>query len=348
MNPKALLILGLAVVLGIGAMMMSMKLLSRPAPVVEETQEVLVAARDFREEEIIKADMVATIRKSKKDIPAGAFSAFKDIEDRWVKTAMIEGDPIVDKKLGPKGSSPGLVANIPKGMRAFALEVNEQSGVSGFILPGHHVDVIRVDSSENGRVQRGETILQDVLVLAAGQVFTRPEEKALQSRTVTLAVTPEQVDVMVAARGKGALSLSLRGVNDHEVVSRPGPVQEEAGEDEKEQRLKLERELAEVKDLLAKKMAESPPAPPPLPPPPPDEPKTRWVYVYRPLADKKNRDYPERVAINAKARTEMVQEKAEEEEEEENAEASRQGFGFGGGSLARQLAEVPSLDDEEP
>ena len=61
---------------------------------------------------------------------------------------MLEGEPIIEQKLGLKGSPPGLVSNIPKGMRAYAIEVNEQSGVSGFILPGHHVDVVRYESND--------------------------------------------------------------------------------------------------------------------------------------------------------------------------------------------------------
>src|SRR5262249_46783388 len=107
----------------------------------------------------------------------------------------------------------------------------------------------------------GETILQNILVLAAGQLFTRPDEKSVQSRTVTLAVTPEQVDVLVAAKAKGPLSLSLRGVNDHDIVERPKPkpVEDEAEkarraklekerEEEKNQRVKLEKELNELKE----------------------------------------------------------------------------------------------------
>ena len=33
----------------------------------------------------------------------------------------------------------------PQGMRAFAIEVNEQTGVSGFVLPDHRVDVVQVE-----------------------------------------------------------------------------------------------------------------------------------------------------------------------------------------------------------
>ena len=261
MNGRSLTVLVLAVVLGLGAMLVTRRLMSKPAAAEEESQEILVAARDFKEEEILKPDMVKTVRMSKSAVPVGAFSSFKDVEERWVKTTMLEGDPIVDKKLGPKGSPPGLVANIPKGMRAFAVDVTEQSGVSGFILPGHRVDVVRYEANEKSQLQRGETILQDILVLAAGQVFTRPEEKSLQNRTVTLAVFPEQVHILVAARAKGPLSLSLRGVNDHDIVDRPKPKPEES-EEQKARRTKMEKELEELKLALAKKLAEPPPASP--------------------------------------------------------------------------------------
>src|SRR5271157_6057450 len=288
MNGRSLTMLVLAVFLGLGAMLVTRHLMSKPAA-EEESQEMLVAARDFKEEEVLKPDMIKTVRTSKSAVPVGAFSSFKDVEERWVKTTMLEGDPIVDKRLGPKGSPPGLVANIPKGMRAYAVEVNEQSGVSGFILPGHRVDVVRYEAGEKSQFKQGETILQDVKVLAAGQVFTRPEEKSLLNRTVTLAVFPEQVDILVAARAKGPLSLSLRGINDHDIVNRPKP-KPEVSEEDKARRAKLEKELEELKLALAKKMAEPPPATPPPPAPKPPEPKPpqrRSVYIYRPLQDKK-------------------------------------------------------------
>src|SRR5271157_1139047 len=320
MNGRSLMVLVLAVFLGLGAMLVTLRLMSKPAAAVEESQEILVAARDFKEEEILKADMVKTTRTSKSAVPVGAFSSLKDVEERWVKTTMLEGDPIVDKKLGAKGSLPGLVANIPKGMRAYAVEVNEQSGVSGFILPGHRVDVVRYEPNEKSQLQRGETILQNVLVLAAGQVFTRPEEKSLLNRTVTLAVFPEQVDVLVAARAKGPLSLSLRGVNDHAIVDRPKP-KPEVSEEEKARRAKLEKELEELKLALAKKMAEPPPAPPPPAPKPPEPkpPQKRKVYIYRPLQDKE----PQVVYLDEAARKIAQQEKQNLDDDEPSS------FGFG-------------------
>jgi pilus assembly protein CpaB len=280
-NGKSLIMLGLAIVFGLGAMTLTRQMLSKDSgKPAEDTQEVLVAVRDIKEEESLKPDMVTVSRMAKSAVPPGAFSSPKDVEERWVRTALLEGDLLVEKKLGPKGTPPGLVANIPKGMRAFALDVTEQSGVSGFILPGHRVDVVRYDSDQ--AVQRGETILQNILVLAAGQVFTRAEEKSLTTRTVTVAVTPDQVDTLVAARAKGSLSLSLRGLNDQAVVSRPKPItpaedpMEKRWKLEEERRKALERQLEELKTALAKKAAEPPPTPPAA-----QRPTSRFMTVYR-------------------------------------------------------------------
>jgi len=257
MQGKPLIMLALAGMLGLGAMLMTRSMLSGHKAPEEPMSDVVVAVRDFKEEEILKPDMLKLVKMPQSTVPVGAYNAVKDVTDRWVKTAILEGEPVVERKLGPKGSPPGLVANIPKGKRAFAVEVNEQSGVSGFILPGHRVDVIKFENGEN-TVKRGRTILQDIQVLASGQVFVKSEEKALQSRTVTLAVDPDEVDLLVAAKSKGTLSLALRGVNDHDVVERPQePAATDDGE-EKQKRLELEKSVADLKKQLQEKSKPSP------------------------------------------------------------------------------------------
>ena len=72
-------------------------------------------------------------------------------------------------------------------MRALAIEVKEQTGVSGFVLPENRVDVIQLRDGKSGGA---EAVLQDVLVLSAGQTFTKADNPSIQTRTVTLAVTP--------------------------------------------------------------------------------------------------------------------------------------------------------------
>lgn len=268
-----------AVLCGLGAMYGTSKLISRDKgqPVVE-MQDVLVAARDLKLEEVIRPDMVKVVQMAKAAVPAGAFSSIKDVEERWVQHALLENEPVVDRKLAPRGSPPGLIARIPKGMRAFAIEVNEQTGVSGFVLPDHRVDVVQTENGPNGQSE-AESVLQDVLVLASGQTFTRPDDRSIQSRTVTLAVTPEQVDILVAAKSRGPLTLALRGLNDHTQAPSKKKEREKAKEKEKE-----EKAAASKEELAVVKAPEPPPPPPPpaAPPTPPPSP-ARFVAIYRGL-----------------------------------------------------------------
>ena len=268
MNGKPLAMLALAVLCGLGAMYGTTRLLSknRGQPVAE-MQDVLVAAQDLKEEQMLnKPDLMKVVRMEKSSVPAGSFSQAKDIEDRWVQTKILEGEPIVDRKLAVRGTPAGIVSRIPKGMRAFAIEVNEQTGVSGFVLPDHRVDVIQVELNTGGH-HEAETVLQDVLVLAAGQTFSRAEssDRTVIARTVTLAVTEEQAEVLVAAKARGTLSLSLRPLNDHEQLVH------------KKKEPPPQPKPAEVVVKAPEPPRPSPPPvqlPPPLPPP-------RYVWIYR-------------------------------------------------------------------
>src|SRR5208283_4898837 len=132
---------------------------------------------------------------------------------------------------------------------------------------------------------------------------------------------------------KGPLSLSLRGVNDHAIVPQP-KAKPELSDEERQQTEKVqkeldelrlalakngqdrqqrEKELAEIKEALAKKLAEQPPPPPPARVPEPKQPETRYVYIYRPLLDQ--RPPREEVPANAVARTLAQKKKAEDDGE---------------------------------
>ena len=58
MNGRSMVMLMLAILLGLGAMLLTRRMMSKPAAKEDETQDIIVAARDFKEEEILKADMV--------------------------------------------------------------------------------------------------------------------------------------------------------------------------------------------------------------------------------------------------------------------------------------------------
>jgi hypothetical protein len=96
---------------------------------------------------------------------------------------------------------------------------------------------------------------------------------------VTLALSPGNVHILVAARAKGALSLSLRGVNDHATVEMPKAEPKVDPEAEKrlklaeDARLKAESDLRILKEELARKPAEPKAARP--------RPAPRLATIYR-------------------------------------------------------------------
>ena len=152
MNGKSMAMLGLAALSGLGAMYGTSRMLAKNQnQVVNETQDVLVAVHDLKVEEVLKPEFVKVVSMPKASVPAGTFTTYKDVQDRWVLIKTLEGEPILDRKLAPKGSPAGLVSRIHPGMRAFTLEVNEHTGVSGFILPDHRVDVVLSLPSRNGQ-----------------------------------------------------------------------------------------------------------------------------------------------------------------------------------------------------
>lgn len=270
----------MAGIMGLGAMYGTSKLLSKDkgtAPV--EMQDVVVAIRNLKIEEVLKPELLKVEQKPKTVIQAGAFSSVKDVEGRWVQIGMLENEQIVEGKLAAKGSPPGLIARIPVGSRAYTIDVTEQTGVSGFVLPDHRVDVVQTLPGTGVNAQpEADTVLQDVLVLAAGQTFTRPDDRSIQARTVTLAPKPEQVDTLVAARQRGTLSLSLRGLNDHERIASSRKV----------------KEPEKPPVVVAVKPAPEPPPPPPAPvatpaPEPPPVKPARFVIIYRGSSDKVER-----------------------------------------------------------
>ena len=85
----------------------------------------------------------------------GGFEKIEDAVGRGVTSQLVENEPVTESKLAPKDSGGGLPPNIPAGMRAMALRVNDVIGVAGFVLQGTHVDVIvTVRANNNDNVAR--------------------------------------------------------------------------------------------------------------------------------------------------------------------------------------------------
>jgi pilus assembly protein CpaB len=124
-----------------------------------------------------------------------------------------------------KGGGEGLTALIEPGTRAISVQVNEFSGVSGFIQPGTRVDVLFTRVFSNGDAAT-TTILQNVKVIAYGKQLGPPARVDTSKPTVaTLLVTQEEAEKLVLAMQRGRIQLVLRNALDEEVTEDAIPTQ---------------------------------------------------------------------------------------------------------------------------
>ena len=114
-----------------------------------------------------------------------------------------------------------LAAVLTPGRRATSIGVDAVSGTAGLIWPGDHVDVIltqeMTDPGGTGSHKvAAETVLKDVRVIAIDQQLVQGAAGANGeggSRTVTLEVTPEDVERVAIVTKLGRLSLAVRPVD---------------------------------------------------------------------------------------------------------------------------------------
>lgn len=121
----------------------------------------------------------------------------------------------------------GATNMIRPGYRAISIPVDQTASVSGLVQPNNYVDLIgtfkfpgrRGDASLDTITM---TILQRVRVIATGNDYglRAPGQSAARSySTVTLELTPEEVEMVVFASQKGYLQMSLRNHEDAKPIS---------------------------------------------------------------------------------------------------------------------------------
>jgi pilus assembly protein CpaB len=224
---RTVLVVALALILGGSAAVGITNFRNQgPAP---DTVPVLVAAVDVPSFGVLNADMIKVSDCPKALVPPGAITKMEDALDRSAIYPLLKGEPLLDARLAPKGAGRGLAAGIPNGMRAYTIHTpTVQSGVSGFILPGNHVDVLLTIEKQGERDPTGGstiTLLQNVLILAVEQRVVAPAESKVdphQLKSVTLLVTPQGAAKLNLGHSKGKLHLSLRNLTDTaDVTTRP-------------------------------------------------------------------------------------------------------------------------------
>jgi pilus assembly protein CpaB len=231
----------------------------RAAP---KEKSVVVAAKALEIGAVIKPDALKLVRMPEESFPKGGFSRLEDVVDRPVISPVLVDEPVVEGRVGARGSGAGMAPLIPPGMRAISVRVNDVVDVAGFVLPGMHVDVLVTGRPPGREDSITTTVLQNIAVLSAGQTLQADSKsQAIKTAVVTLLVTPAQAEVLTLADNEGHIQLVLRNSADHEKTDTPGWLTSQLY-------AQARREPAGPSVSVSVKSAAAPPPPPAAPEPP--------------------------------------------------------------------------------
>lgn len=165
-----------------------------------------------------------------KQVPASIltgseFVATKDVVGQVTNVRLEPGEMVLKSRVVPDGKG-SMAYQIPQGMRAITMRIDELSGVAGNAAVGDRVDLILVLQAQqpNRPVATSRLIYEGVLVLGKGPAAGTVDGAAAGSgvegtqklTSLTLAMTPEQAVEVALAEQIGLIKTMLRPAENKE------------------------------------------------------------------------------------------------------------------------------------
>jgi pilus assembly protein CpaB len=217
--PPRLIVLCISLAAGIGAAVL-LSSGSNPPEIHEivvraPVSTVVVAAGRLEYGATLTENNVSEVPWEPSIVPEGAFKSKADLlkdGERAVLSSMEMNEPVLRSRITAPNQPASLAALTEPGMRALSVRVDEARGVAGFVRKGDRVDVImtRSDSKDDLSSFHTDVLLQDIKVLATGQIANERQEHPTVVHTVTVEVSTEQAQKLILAESVASLSLVLR------------------------------------------------------------------------------------------------------------------------------------------
>ncbi len=249
MDIKKIILIGVLLVVAVVGFF-QLQRMTAPAAVVAQDQSVAktVSTVEYVDVLVATADIPLGTRLSEEVIgwqkwPAEALSeilidnatrpdALQEMVAAVTRTAIYQGEPILDRKVVQTGERGQMSALLGPGMRAISTRISVDTAAGGFIQPGDRVDVIltvQVQNATSGaassrqRTYLATTIFENVNVLAIGQTYADTEggEAYVIGSTALLELSQNDSEVLIEAQSRGDLSLTLRGLDRHRAAFPP-------------------------------------------------------------------------------------------------------------------------------
>jgi Flp pilus assembly protein CpaB len=212
------------------------------------TQPVVVAKIPIKQRTTITAAMLEVKSVPLNTLAVGAFTDIPAALGKVTKYPIEANQQVVDSGVvdtARPAADAALSYVVPTGKRAMSVSASQVANAGGLILPGDWVDIIWGCCSDKAVVSK--TLLRNVQVAAVAQsivpsgpvtdvnptavagaaaapaqssgnpVAAGPQIPVPDASTVTLLLSPAEVQVLFLAESNGKLRFDLRGVGDQDV-----------------------------------------------------------------------------------------------------------------------------------
>jgi pilus assembly protein CpaB len=236
MSLRAIATLVIAVVLGLAAVLIVNSLINNAQkPAAQQaaggpSSPVVVAAKPIGRGVVVTPDLLKVVNFPAGASPEGAFTAVnqltgagKDVQ-RVALRDLAPGEPVLATRISAPGAHINLSDVLDPGMQAVTLRTNDVAGVAGFILPGDHVDILLTRTAQPTAAAAPQTLVQalmeNVKVVGIDQTYDTELNHPAVVKAITVEVTPQQAQTITLAQTVGAVSFSLRHVQDSARLTR--------------------------------------------------------------------------------------------------------------------------------
>lgn len=220
---------------------------SSSAKVSAGDSQVVVAKVPIRERTTITAAMLE-VKSVRLPLATGAFTTVQEAVGKVTKFPVETNQQLVDSAVIDTSrpiAGAALSYVVPTGKRAMSISASQVANAGGLILPGDWIDIVWGCCSDKPVVTK--TLLRNIQVVAVAQTIVpsgpvndaRPTAAAgapaapaagastnpvaasasvavPDASTVTLLLTPEEVQILFLAEANGRLRLTARGVGDQD------------------------------------------------------------------------------------------------------------------------------------
>ncbi|MNF49741.1 SAF domain protein [compost metagenome] len=212
MSSRTLSLIGVSLVLGLGAAWMADSWLSKRlnASPDDHLQSVVVAAVEIPFGQLVEAQHISTVRMPMDTVPDDAFDSTDKVLGKIATFDILRGDIVRGARVSEHLGGSTLASLIAPDKRAVSVRVDDVVGVGGFLLPGNRVDVLATKNADAGGTTPAKTILENLRVLAVDQTAGTDKTQPVVVRAVTLEMSATEAETLVTAQTGGKLQLALR------------------------------------------------------------------------------------------------------------------------------------------